>query len=105
MTPAVMAAFDAMPIGTTVRHAGVEYTKEARPAAAPWKLKEDGEWWCTPYPPAEALLPADAVLHPNGRCTCAGEGTCETWCRKPCPTCGVANADHGDVCALTPEKP
>lgn len=23
---------------------------------------------------------ADAVLHPTGRCTCAGEGHCE-WCR------------------------
>ncbi len=27
----------------------------------------------------ERLRQADAVLHPTGRCTCHGEGTC-TWC-------------------------
>ena len=27
------------------------------------------------------------ILHPFGRCTCAGEGTCE-WCRLPCKSCG-----------------
>lgn len=30
----------------------------------------------------------DAVLHPDGRCECAGEGTCE-WHRTHCNECGV----------------
>ncbi|MBN9687102.1 hypothetical protein [Corallococcus sp. NCRR] len=30
----------------------------------------------------------DAMLHPSGRCTCAGEGQCE-WCRARCDACGV----------------
>ncbi|WP_304504107.1 hypothetical protein [Corallococcus sp. EGB] len=29
----------------------------------------------------------DAMLHPSGRCTCAGEGQCE-WCRARCDACG-----------------
>ncbi|MFP2897828.1 hypothetical protein [Corallococcus sp. 4LFB] len=29
----------------------------------------------------------DAMLHPSGRCTCAGEGLCE-WCRARCDVCG-----------------
>lgn len=36
----------------------------------------------------------DALLHPNGRCSCGGEGTCATWCQKPCLGCGQAFADH-----------
>ena len=33
------------------------------------------------------IAAADALLHPTGHCTCAGEGTCD-WCTKPCPGCG-----------------
>ncbi|MBN8472293.1 hypothetical protein JYJ95_37810 [Corallococcus exiguus] len=37
-------------------------------------------------PTALATSAADA-LHPSGRCTCAGEGTC-AWCRARCDACG-----------------
>lgn len=32
-------------------------------------------------------------MHPDGRCTCSGEGRCE-WCRTHCLWCGV-KIDHG----------
>jgi hypothetical protein len=32
-------------------------------------------------------LAADDALHPNGRCTCHGDGRCE-WCKGICTTCG-----------------
>lgn len=30
----------------------------------------------------------DQILHPNGRCECAGEGLCD-WCSKECEMCGT----------------
>jgi hypothetical protein len=35
----------------------------------------------------------EAALHPTGRCTCAGEGTCE-WCRTHCVHCGATEEQH-----------
>jgi len=40
----------------------------------------------------EARRIADQALHPTGRCTCAGEGTCE-WCQTHCVHCGSALQD------------
>ena len=36
----------------------------------------------------------DATLHPSGRCTCAGEGSCE-WCKTHCVHCGAEAEQHG----------
>jgi len=36
----------------------------------------------------------DMLLHPSGRCTCAGEGTCE-WCKTHCVHCGAEAEQHG----------
>jgi len=36
----------------------------------------------------------EAVLHPDGRCTCAGEGTC-SWCQTHCVHCGAKAEQHG----------
>lgn len=36
----------------------------------------------------------DAVFHPTGRCTCAGEGACE-WCQSHCLHCGVGLLEDG----------
>jgi chromosome segregation ATPase len=33
-----------------------------------------------------------ASLHPDGKCTCGGEGTCE-WCQKHCLQCGQPKGD------------
>jgi hypothetical protein len=38
------------------------------------------------------------LLHPDGRCTCAGEGTCE-WCRTHCLGCGVRIVAGAEECA------
>jgi hypothetical protein len=35
---------------------------------------------------ARILRYTNAALHPYGRCTCSGEGTCE-WCQRLCPEC------------------
>lgn len=34
-----------------------------------------------------------AVMHPTGRCTCAGEGICE-WCQTHCVHCGATEEQH-----------
>ena len=36
----------------------------------------------------------DDVLHPSGRCTCAGDGECE-WCKMHCVHCGAGPEQHG----------
>ena len=36
----------------------------------------------------------DATLHPSGRCTCGGEGSCE-WCKTHCVHCGAEAEQHG----------
>jgi hypothetical protein len=36
----------------------------------------------------------DATLHPSGRCTCAGEGSCE-WCKTHCIECGMERDGDG----------
>jgi len=36
----------------------------------------------------------NAALHPTGRCTCAGEGTCE-WCKSHCLHCGLTLQPSG----------
>jgi len=36
----------------------------------------------------------EATLHPTGRCTCAGEGTCE-WCKTHCADCGAPIREDG----------
>lgn len=46
----------------------------------------------------------DELLHPLGKCSCGGEGRC-SWCRRPCPRCGVATIDHGDECLLGEKHP
>ncbi|NOK32375.1 hypothetical protein HMI49_04060 [Corallococcus exercitus] len=39
------------------------------------------------HKPTELATSAADALHPSGRCTCAGEGTC-AWCRARCNACG-----------------
>ena len=41
----------------------------------------------------EAIAQMDAVLHPNGRCTCYGEGTCD-WCKRT----------EANIAAMTPDE-
>jgi hypothetical protein len=36
---------------------------------------------------ADVVAINEAVLHPTGHCTCAGDGTCE-WCLTECVGCG-----------------
>lgn len=46
----------------------------------------------------------ESVLHPSGRCTCAGDGTCE-WCQSHCVECGFAldGDGHCENCDAPPE--
>lgn len=44
----------------------------------------------------------EAALHPTGRCTCVGEGTC-VWCREHCIECGMELDMDGDCENCTPD--
>jgi len=44
----------------------------------------------------------DAILHPNGRCTCAGEGRCD-WCVKTEASIAAMTPDERDFMDHGPE--
>jgi hypothetical protein len=50
---------------------------------------------------SEQIAVNDAVLHPTGRCTCAGEGTCE-WCRDILvrQIAAVVDDEYGITCDM-----
>lgn len=47
--------------------------------------------------------PEGDAMHPEGKCRCAQEGTCE-WCRLSCPGCGekVGGLGDGEVVVFHP---
>lgn len=73
-----------------VRHLAMHHFNESQVAFADDEGQEDAEpaklgiecWYdCLHCPTAWVEdLPDEDLMHPNGRCTCVGEGTCD-WCR------------------------